>query len=326
LTAIAAPPSISLLTELVEACATHDPGPAQTEPRDWFNALLAQQSENRLPQEHAALARITEVGGQALLAARAGQTDQAWQHVRHARDLLATEALGPEAHRLAHTLICAQHAYLCYRVQDDAQAQALLEAAFQDDLVLEALPGYGFLRIHRIQLLHNLMRIHRARGHWPQALRLGHALLRYLEHPSPEIRSALPDPWNRHWPAAFHDTPPELVAAMHAQIAAELVALTRQTQDAQTQDAQTPGAQTQDAGSLAAALRALPNATPSSQVGRWASFQAAHLAGALEDTLAAAIPLLRHGPLPSRPLWQAAADDTLACLSAQLDLISQTEA
>ncbi len=309
MTAIAAPTLIALLSDLVKACAGQ-PALVQTEPRDWFNALLAHQVEVRLPGDQATLARITDAGGQALLAAQAGQSEQARQLVRKALDLLAAAALSAEAHRLARTLICAQHAYVCYRTGDDAQAQALLEVAFRDDLVLEGLHGYGFLQIHRIQLLHNLMRIHRARGRWRQALQLGYALLSHLEHPARQIRAGLTETWGQHWSPAFRDTPPALVTAMHTQIAAEMVSLSRQLPHTEA---------------VAAALRVLPGDILCSQVARWATFEAARLAGATEDALAAAIPLLRHGPLPSGPLWQATAKGTLACLAEQIERLQHAE-
>jgi len=305
----AAPLPLGLLSDLARACSACDPGPADAEPRDWFNELLAHQAAARLADQHAVLARITAAGGQALLAARAGRTVQAWDHIHHARALLGSAGLRPETHRLAHTLICAQHAYLCYRSDDDAQAQILLAAACRDDVALESLPGYGFLQIHRIQLLHNVMRIHRTRGRMRPALQLGHALLSYLEHPSPPILAALPEPWNGPWHGSFPDTPQALVAALHGQIAAEMVALATAATDPRC---------------LAAALRALP-AGPPSQAARWAAFQLARLAGGLQDMMAAALPLLRQGPVPSRPLWHAAATGIRTCLAAQLDLLAQAE-
>jgi len=296
---------LDLLAELAKVCAEPGPPHAADEPRDWFNELLRNQIDARFGDQQPALVEIMTMGGRALLEARSGRMHEAWRHLRNALVVFEGETLFPEARHLAHSLISAQKAYLCHRDCDDAQAEALLGAAFQDDIVLEGLPGYGFLLIHRIQLLHNVMRIHWTGGRLQPALRLGHALLAYLERPAPELLSFLPNPWSSHWTSVSRNIPFPLITSLHNQISNDMVRLSTSAEPRL----------------MVAALGMVPTDTPS-QVTRWVIFTHARLCGDSATMLASAAHLLRQGPRPSRPLWHAAAAETQNWLAAEIDRMS----
>jgi len=152
------------------------------------------------------------------------------------------------------------------------------------------------------------MRIHVRRERWPDALRLGHALLTHLEIPEHGVLEELSPPWNQGWSGGFPGIPAELVNTMHAQIAAEEV---HALQHATT----TEGSQRDPA----AAVRSIRTEPDDSQAALWSAFQLARLAPESGDVFAAAISILQRGAVPSEPMWRSAANCTLTLFQEALD-------
>jgi hypothetical protein len=217
--------------------------------------------------------------------------------------LLDTLPLSDEGRRLAESLFGAQSAYDHYRRWKDARALELLKRSFCNDIVLEKERGYNVLRIHRVQLLNNVMRVHAGRERWLEAMTLGHALLTHLEIPERDELAKLPPPWDRGWAGGFAGIPVELVNAMHAQIAAEVVRGLEQAAMGET-----------SRGEIVAMLQPLRSERNGSQAGLWIDFQLVRFDSESGDPFAAAIPVWRRGAFPSEPLWRSVAECSLTLL------------
>lgn len=204
-------------------------------PQDLFNEILAQHMAAEFgADERCALMRVEQAGAAGLAAARRGALIAAEGHFQRAMTHLDAPRMSERAHRLADSMLCAQRAYFAFRRGEVAAAEALLARAADHDLWLERACGLRILQAHRIQLLHNRMRIAVRGGHAMAALSLGCALLSHLE----DGDLAIPAP---------------LIAALHHQIALEQVAALH-------------GMTTRDD------LCRLP-ACGNTQVGRWLAFQ-----------------------------------------------------
>ncbi|MFH7029790.1 MAG: hypothetical protein ACHBN1_31625 [Heteroscytonema crispum UTEX LB 1556] len=111
----------------------------------------------------------------------------------------------------------AAEAYLDYRRGDFDQAYARISKALAIDVVLEEEYGYEILHLHRIQLLHNLVRSDARRMQFASAIELACQLLGYLEGTSEVL--PLSGSWGSEHIAR---QPSELVAAMFGQITDEV--------------------------------------------------------------------------------------------------------
>jgi hypothetical protein len=298
-------PSREILEEIVSACrGSHRSGAAEPY-REWFDELLAAHTRLRLDdRERGSLGAIEVEGRSGLIRARAGRHPDAEDHFRRAQRLLEILPLGDEARALGESMLGAQRAYCYYRLGDDARARSLLERSFALDVLLDEQHGYHVLHMHRIQLVHNMIRIDARRGRWRTALSVAHAVLAYLEAPTRTELRALPSPWCLGWSGAFaHALPGNLVRAMHAQIAEELAQMV-----AEVAAAGTPPEE------ISATLASVGAPPFNGQVDEWIEFQRARFDTDHRDPLAALLPLLRRGAEPSAPLWVSAAKAALALL------------
>ena len=295
--------SAERIAALVAACTAGSIAlaPAPAMPANWFDDMIDATAAERLPAAMcAAVKNVHATGGAALRDARAGAMASALKQL-HAATAAAEALVDPEARKLARTILCGQAAYLRYRQGNEDAAVALLHRGFRLDLVLERM-GYTVLRMHRVQLLGNVLRLHARGGRPVEGLALGLRLLAWLEAGAPEILADMPYPWREGWDAGTAGIPPGLVQAMHAQIAAETVRVT------------TPSA-------LAQALLALPTVTRTGQVGAWAALRRALDADSADEALSAAAALLSRDTLPSLPLWQDGAERTRTLIATRLGML-----
>jgi hypothetical protein len=172
----------------------------------------------RLPlKEQLLMRRCEQARRQGLLAARRGHIATADQLLGESRAILHSEKLSVESSLICKSFQAATEAYLDYRRGAFDQARARVHEALAIDVVLEEEYGYKILHLHRVQLVHNLMRIDARCARFEDAIDLGCRLLSYLEGSSEIL--PVPGSWDS---AKIASLPPEIVAAMFAQVTSEI--------------------------------------------------------------------------------------------------------
>ena len=158
-----------------------------------------------------------------LRTARAGRTAEAEQFFAEAWKIIRCGKLSTEASLVCVSFQEAAEAYLDYREGAFERAEARIRQALTIDEVLEK-HGYRILHLHRVQLLHNLVRILAKRGHNAEAVILASHVLSYLEMGSetPPIRGT----WGHPLVAAV---PSHLVASMFVQVTGEIALILAQS-------------------------------------------------------------------------------------------------
>jgi hypothetical protein len=288
------------------AALADDLGPVNS-----FSTLFDAHMAERLPAECVQLMVTGVLTKKGLLAAREGQLATARRHFDRVHAILK----GPwsdEARLIARSSLLAAEAYESYRHGRYDEALARVTQAAECDLLLEDELGYFVCQQHRLQLLHNVMRVELRRGRLERGLSVAVAVLLFEETAAVEPLIALSLPWAQAWSLwSWQKTPETLRNRMHAQVANELVVALERVRGHGSAD---------DKAALATALAAEAAALAGSpaQVARWLAAQAA-LAHRHEEALfAAALPLLRAGRRPSAPLWRSVVTD-LAPLAAADD-------
>ncbi len=149
----------------------------------------------RLPPEDASyfwkcLGRRQE----ALEAARNNQLDTASRKFALLRQEISAAALAEESRLFLQVFLEAAEAYLYYRsAQYERGRELLLHASALDHLLAERF-GYHMMSAHRLQLAHNLLRLHNRRGESRQVVEIGAAFLDYLELRTDTVPAALGSP------------------------------------------------------------------------------------------------------------------------------------
>lgn len=259
---------------------------------DWFDNILGAELALQVsPDDIAWLNQVRHVSHNALRAARSGIADVAVRDIRDASDMIA--AAGPTiARAVATSFLNAERAYVFYREDCFDEAAAALEEAFKCDLGLERSTAIQMFAMHRVQLIHNKMRIE-LRRHRPRvAAEFGSAVLGYLELPGGNDIRILPEPWNLSWPRTLDRFPVDFICQMHGQIASEFVR------------AEQPGSDKQFLS--AATISTSPGCA--TQVARWARVKSALRRRDLDPVYDDAIALLKSGPQPSLPMWRDVAE------------------
>jgi hypothetical protein len=286
-------PSAAALNDLISACRSGAEIRAQIPTQDLFHERLGELVASRFSlSDVKRFDRITTEGYSGLLAARQRDAATAGTHFATAERLLAKSKLSTQARKLVESMFFAQKAYELYVRHQFSDALGLLRQSFAIDLDLESDDGFNILIMHRIQLLNNWMRIEERRGRWRRGLALGIKQLHYLEAPDAEIFRSLPPPWNRGWNNHLSDIPAGLIGKMHAQIAAETASLFQDVIAGQTSPMINR--------SIARAVRSV---SPKTQIGRWLDFQSARFNKTIDECCFAASAAVRHGSVPSSPLW-----------------------
>ncbi len=159
------------------------------------NLPADQQREPYTPissDEQAALYQCSRYHTMALQNARRGEyalADELLAAAEHHRETAQLSAAGSLVAQSAHESIAA---YLDYRREDFATGIARIYGALAIDETLEESYGCVYFHAHRIRLLLNLIRLKRRQNERETALRMGFALLDYLEQKT----SILPFPTN----------------------------------------------------------------------------------------------------------------------------------
>jgi hypothetical protein len=298
-------PSSRVLMRLMSACRQGVNKYPQIPSEDIFNARLEALVATRFnSRDRRCLARVEIEGSRGLVSARRRDAEAARVHFAAGRRLLATLKFGSHAAKLAESMFFAQQAYELYVRRRFANALAMLERSFVNDLALEEELGFDILKIHRIQLLGNWMRLEEERGHWRRGVELGIMQLQYLEAPDAGIFRSLPPPWNRGWNGRHNNIPLELIAKMHRQTSAQTISLF----------AGTMAAEPSSSGISRVISHAMRRGRTTTQIGRWLTFQSARLNKSAEECCRAASAGLRRGSIPSSPLWLSIAEDVEALL------------
>jgi len=174
-----------------------------------FDDVLVAATMRRLSLTDQVLMRkCSAARDRGLAAARRGRLQIADQACAEARTVAASGALSAEAKLLTNALHSPIEAYVDYRRGEHERACAHLNEAAEADVLLETVHGYKILHLHRIQLVHNLMRLRVRYDGLEAALAVGATLLSYLERTRESL--PLPGSWD---PAQLDHIPPALVSS-----------------------------------------------------------------------------------------------------------------
>ncbi|GAX44996.1 hypothetical protein NIES4075_60150 [Tolypothrix sp. NIES-4075] len=185
---------------------------------DLFNEKLQSLVENRLPlKDQLLMRRAKNARNQALIATRRGQFAIASRLFAEARAPLEFDSLSVEGALLSKSFLEQAEAYLDYRCGDFDRVSTRTFEALAIDMILEEEYGYEILHLHRIQLLHNLVRTDIRCMCFDKAIELACQLLRYLEGTLEVL--PISGSWGFERVARL---PSELVAAMFVQITSEV--------------------------------------------------------------------------------------------------------
>lgn len=188
---------------------------------DFFTHGLYLRMMCRLSQEeHSIIQQAASIRETAVMAIRCGEFGRAEQLFAETRALLESNLLSPEASLLHQSFLEQAEAYLDYRKGDFDQVYNRTSVALAIDAVLEKEYGYEMMHIHRIQLLHNLVRTEARRMRYARAIELAAQLLAYLEGALESL--PFPGVWGFEYVVS---QPKELLAATFAQIASEIAVI-----------------------------------------------------------------------------------------------------
>ncbi len=181
-----------------------------------FPELLQQRLESRIPEsKRLTLRTIWDANKSGLKAARQGELEEAAELFQQSRNTIEAPETAVEVALLGLSSLEAAQAYLDYRYRDYQGAQDRVFRAMDADLELELNYDYRVLQLHRIQAAHNFMRVHLRSKRPAQAMRLGGAIIGYLEGQRRDL--PIHHTWNRT-NLTFSNT---LLSTMIAQIAKE---------------------------------------------------------------------------------------------------------
>lgn len=185
---------------------------------DLFHQKLQTQIKSRLSlTEQVLISRGGNTRDQAVIAARRGQFATAERLFAEAHAPLEPNLLSREARLLYESFLEQSVSYLDYRLGNFDQVRIRIDNALAIDTILEEEYGYEILHIHRIQLLHNIVRTY-ARQMWLDcAVELASQLLAYLQGVLEEL------PFSGSWSSKqMARQSPEVVAATFTQISCEI--------------------------------------------------------------------------------------------------------
>ena len=147
------------------------------------------------------------------------------------------------------------------------------------------------MHMHQIQLLTNLMRLHFRRGRTDAGLELAPALLLGIEMDDTSVITSLVPPGWEGWQPLKRTWPATLIAAMHGQVARELVLMLGDDVSADLSRRRLDR------------LQAHLQRGPVGQSLMWCDVQSRVIEGAIDGALATASDVLQRGPQPSAPFW-----------------------
>lgn len=235
-----------------------------------------------------------------LAAARRDRLAEARDELDVARTLLESPQLSAEAATIGLALLEPAEAYLAYRLGRFADARVLLVHASALDHVLVRDLGYTFMSAHRLQIAHNLLRIHTRLGEVEEAVRLAASFLDYLEAGLDCVPQSLASPR-----ATLRSVPRKILAFYFDAFAAEVAAVIAGDLDSETAALFQP-----------LAHHGRPTACASRPIGsqghRWCRVKMPALEGDPEAAIRAATDAIRRGRGVHRALWFATLLDAAA--------------
>jgi hypothetical protein len=169
------------------------------------------------PDEQEVVLLAARCRAHALQAARHRDLAQASVLLREARSVCVIAPTSLQCRVLCDSFQLAGEAYVEYCLGRLDEARDRLYDAMLADNILELEGGYDLLHLHRVQLVHNLVRIDARRGQQQEAVDLAWRLLAYLEG-NPAVLPG-PAPWSAQ---TICRLPSDLVHNMFDQIVAEI--------------------------------------------------------------------------------------------------------
>ena len=186
---------------------------------DSFTHSLYTKIESRLSSsEWMHLQQAACVRENALIQVRRGEFDLAERLFAEARVPLGANLLSPEGKLLHETFLEQAEAYLDYRRGDFDLVYIRTFNALAIDIILEEECDYEIMVIHRIQLLHNLVRTKACEGNFSNAMEMASKLLGYLQGTLEEVLPFL-GTWGSQRVKCL---PKEVLAATFSQITSEI--------------------------------------------------------------------------------------------------------
>lgn len=159
---------------------------------------------------------------QALRAAQNGDLSESILFFQANESFLQRQVLSKEGRLFIQSYYHAGIAYLEYRQNNFDRALEHIQSSLTCDFILETEFGYAIQHLHRLQLIHNMMRIEKRCGHLNEALNLGYQLLNYLERKIPTLSLPGSISWQSGQLVAFT---PDLLSSLFIQITLELALL-----------------------------------------------------------------------------------------------------
>lgn len=144
--------------------------------------------------EWAAFGDLLRRQDEALKAARAGRPDAAAREFYALRAEHAGRPASPLSAALADIFIGAAEAYLEYRRANHGEAERLIRHASALDQAVIDDHGLTLMSAHRLQLGHNLVRLHARRGLHHEAVALAAGFMAYLEWETDALPGGLASP------------------------------------------------------------------------------------------------------------------------------------
>ena len=181
----------------------------------YFELLLIQSTLSS--HERSIVLAAAELRSLGLFAARQNDLGRAKDLFREASCISSEASVSFECQSLCASFQLAAEAYLDYRHKQFSAARDRLFRALVIDANLEDRGGFDLLLLHRVQLLHNLIRIYARQGRAQEALDLSFRVLDYLDGSQENLSSLVP--WS---PEVIKGLPQDLVSASAEQVLYEI--------------------------------------------------------------------------------------------------------
>jgi hypothetical protein len=182
-----------------------------------FDSELGSKISSKVPlSDRLLMCKCSILRRHALISARKGQLAIAQQAINESHEIMMSSSLSVQARLISESFIESVTAYLDYVKGEFQSVKDRINKAMSIDAYLEKEFGYDVLALHRVQLVHNIMRLEKRCGNHQIVFNYGSKLLNYLEGES----SSWPIP--RFESGSLVHVNPELISRMFVQILSEL--------------------------------------------------------------------------------------------------------
>ncbi len=147
-----------------------------------FSELLEASIGRRMPREEWSFIKsCAHRHKKTLQAAQRDQLEEAHHHADEVWNCVQSQSLSLEGRLLIQVFLPPADAYLFYKLEEfDRARQLILHISALDQRLVTDF-GFVLLSAHRLQLGHNLLRIHTRLGEHSEAMQMGGGFLDYLE-------------------------------------------------------------------------------------------------------------------------------------------------